>query len=405
MEEKNEIPQNPLRSLDEYLECQDYSGEDGFFKFVKNNKYYFALNFSGKTFLRSQSYSTEIARNNGINSIHRNALLDERWITNKTTDNKFFYSLIAGNKQEIARSCYYNSEEEMQNDLNWVRGENSIIGIGSTEIDGVWNSAASLLKISNVENIIENQIEKSEFSSDLKSETEELNKEIILDKIESPNAKIAGEITPSIIEKKGGCGKLWIWILLAALLITLCIILCRECGESTKISDSKILKKQNIENVNSERIIEISSDEINSSKEINKENILEKSENSETISILQNALITQTSFTVEEINNDFEKSSFSEISKSKLNEIAEFLKNHKGINLEIQGHTDDSKSDQRSKNISLLKAEMIKKYFVEKEISETKLRAIGFGERFPIASNLTEEGKVKNRRIEFKFVE
>ncbi|MBK8944707.1 MAG: OmpA family protein [Ignavibacteriae bacterium] len=404
MEDNNEIPQNPFRSLDQYLECQDYSGEDGFFKFEQNNKYYFALNFNGKTFLRSQSYSTEIARNNGINSIHRNALLDERWINSKTSDSKFYYSLIAGNKQEIARSCYYNSEEEMQNDLNWVRGENSIIGIGATEIDGVWYSAVSLLEMNKVENNIENKIENLEISKNLKTEKEEIQNEIILDKIENPNAKIAGEITPAVIEKKGGCGKLWIWILLAALLITLCIIFCRECGGSTKISDSRILKKQNVEKINSERKIDNSVEEISTSKEIEKENFAEYN-NSETNLIMQNALITQTSFSINEINNDFEKNNFSEISKSKLDEISEFLKNHNEINIEIHGHTDDSKSDQLSKNISLQKAEMIKKYLVEKGISEIKLRAIGFGERFPIASNLTEEGKVKNRRIEFKFVE
>lgn len=131
---------------DNYLVCDDYKGDEGFFKFNKEAQYYFSFNANGKTYLRSQGYSSELSRDNGIKSVRRNSLLDERWIRTKTKNGKHYYSLKAGNQQEIARSCNYDTEEERDKDYSWVRGENSVIGLGAKEIDGVWYSAADLLK-------------------------------------------------------------------------------------------------------------------------------------------------------------------------------------------------------------------------------------------------------------------
>ncbi len=392
MEEKNDIPKNSQRSLDEYLSCQDYNGEDGFFKFQKSDKFYFALNLNGKTYLRSQSYTSELARNNGINSVHRNALLDERWIKTKTDDNKFYFCLIAGNRQEIARSCYYNSEAEMKKDYERIRGENSIIGIGAIEIDGVWYSAAKLLTTNKVENIIDEKIEKLELVPNLKSEQKEIPQEIKLEKVEKPKIQsITKEIPPVVIEEKGGCGKLWIWFLLIAIILILCFIFCKSYFEKNNLSDS--VKSANLKTT--ESILE---------RGTNIEKPIGEIQNSEVFLTMQNALRNETSFSIEQLNHDYEMSELSNNLKLKLNEMADFLKNHPEIILEIHGHTDDVGNDQNNKIKSLVKTEMVKKYLVENGISETKIKTIGFGERFPIASNLTEEGKVKNRRIEFKLV-
>ncbi|MBK7104742.1 MAG: OmpA family protein [Ignavibacteriae bacterium] len=392
MEEKNEIPQNSLRSFDEYLLCEEYKGENDFFKFEKNNKFYFALNSDGKTYLRSQSYTSEIARNNGISSIHRNSLLDERWLKTQTNDNKYFFCLIAGNKQEIARSCYYNSVNEMEKDYEWVRGENSIIGIGATEINGVWFSAAKLFTENKVDNIIENKIEELDLVADLKSEQKKVSEEIKLEKIEQPKIeKIAGEIPQTIIEKKGGCGKLWIWFLLAVLILIVCFIFCKGCNETNNLTNSIVLKSENVA-------------EIISDKESEIEKPIGEIKNSEILEKIENALKNDISFTIEQLNNDFEMSNLSDNSKIQLNEIGNYLRNHEELILEIHAHTDDVGKDENNKKTSLAKAELIKKYLVENGISEAKINTIGFGERFPISSNLTDEGKAKNRRFEFKFI-
>lgn len=94
---------------DDYLKCAEYEGHttdaDGFAKFEKDGEYYFAwLNYDGSVILRSEGYTTEKARDNGIASVTKNRSLEERW----SVDEKmgyYFAVLKAGNHQEIGRGC------------------------------------------------------------------------------------------------------------------------------------------------------------------------------------------------------------------------------------------------------------------------------------------------------------
>ncbi len=223
MEKENDFSEDFLCSADQFLECDDYKGDNGFFKFTKENKFYFALNFSGKTYLRSQSYSLEISRDNGINSVYRNAFLDERWLTSKTLDNKFYYYLIAGNKHEVARSCYYNSEEEMENDLNWIRSENSIIGIGATEVEGKWYSAVELLSKKKI-NFEENQIEVSNSIPENNGEELNIPLEKSSNKLENDYIRFADEELKFVPNKKNTNLKNLMWITVIAALVILSFI-------------------------------------------------------------------------------------------------------------------------------------------------------------------------------------
>ncbi|MFK7809132.1 MAG: DUF1508 domain-containing protein [Saprospiraceae bacterium] len=100
--------------LDDYLSCGSYAGAAGFHKFEKDGEFYFGYNNAdGKTILRSQGYTAESGRDNGIESVKKNAKLHERWTT-KDVDGKWFYSLKAGNHQEIAISCPFDSEGAMK---------------------------------------------------------------------------------------------------------------------------------------------------------------------------------------------------------------------------------------------------------------------------------------------------
>ena len=137
--------------IDDYMPCAAYAGgdSDGFYTFhhEESGEYYFAYNHDGKTYLRSEGYTTEAARNNGIESVIKNAPIDERWKTVKDDDDgKWYYALRAGNNQEIARSCGYDSEAAMNTAWGWLRGEESTIGKGAKLIDGVWYSGYWLRK-------------------------------------------------------------------------------------------------------------------------------------------------------------------------------------------------------------------------------------------------------------------
>lgn len=133
------------KGQDEYLACSEYTGAAGFHKFThENGEHYFGYNDdNGKTYLRSEGYSSEKARDNGIESVIKNAPEDKRWKTMEE-DGKYFYCLKAGNHQEIARSCPYDSEAAMMAAMNWVRGDRSSIGKGATLVGGTWLSAFAL---------------------------------------------------------------------------------------------------------------------------------------------------------------------------------------------------------------------------------------------------------------------
>ena len=132
---------------DDYLPCKSYGGKTGFNKFYneERSKHYFAYNDrNGNTLLRSEGYESEGARDNGLKAIIKNAPQKENWKKEAALGKYHYYVLRSGNNQEVARSCYYESKDEMVVAYDGVTGENSAIGIGSALVGGKLLSAAML---------------------------------------------------------------------------------------------------------------------------------------------------------------------------------------------------------------------------------------------------------------------
>ena len=67
----------------------------------------------------------------------------------------------------------------------------------------------------------------------------------------------------------------------------------------------------------------------------------------------------------------------------------------------IEGHTDSTGSDEVNDHLSQQRAESVRDYLVaNKTLPETKILAVGYGSKRPLASNKTEEGRAINRRID-----
>jgi len=107
-----------------------------------------------------------------------------------------------------------------------------------------------------------------------------------------------------------------------------------------------------------------------------------------------------------EIENIQIKFAFKEISfyphfYNDLDRIAEILKIHKDIGLMIIGHTDSIGSYSHNQILSEERALAVKMYLVDKGIAPERLIPGGYGETRPMADNRNEEGREKNRRVEF----
>lgn len=84
-----------------------------------------------------------------------------------------------------------------------------------------------------------------------------------------------------------------------------------------------------------------------------------------------------------------------------INRIAELMKKDASLNFEVQGHCDATGSDAVNDPLSQARAEAIVAALVEQGIAQARLTPVGKGSHSPIADNSTDEGRAKNRRVEF----
>ena len=84
-----------------------------------------------------------------------------------------------------------------------------------------------------------------------------------------------------------------------------------------------------------------------------------------------------------------------------LDEMVVALNKVQNKNIKIVGHTDSQGDAQKNQLLSLQRAEAVKQYLIAKSIAATRLTTEGLGATKPVADNATEDGRKKNRRIEF----
>ena len=103
------------------------------------------------------------------------------------------------------------------------------------------------------------------------------------------------------------------------------------------------------------------------------------------------------------INVEFDtgKATLRSSSKAELDDLAEALKTA-GLAGEIAGYTDNTGNAQSNQELSQQRAEAVKAYLVERGVAADKLTAKGYGIENPIADNSTEQGRQRNRRVQFR---
>ncbi len=98
---------------------------------------------------------------------------------------------------------------------------------------------------------------------------------------------------------------------------------------------------------------------------------------------------------------DLGKSNLTTNSKRSLDKVVEIFAKYPDTNIEIQGHTDNTGSDEFNQTLSEQRAQSVYNYLTSKNISGSRLRTKGFGENAPKYSNDTETNRSQNRHVEF----
>ena len=104
------------------------------------------------------------------------------------------------------------------------------------------------------------------------------------------------------------------------------------------------------------------------------------------------------------INNIFFETGKADLkpeSDLELDKLVSFLQSNQKVIIEINGHTDNVGDDASNFKLSENRAKAVVGYLLTKSISTKQISAKGFGETKPLATNDTEEGRQRNRRVEF----
>ena len=101
------------------------------------------------------------------------------------------------------------------------------------------------------------------------------------------------------------------------------------------------------------------------------------------------------------VNFAFNSAELTSSAKTNLDKLATVLINNPDTNINIYGHTDNKGTAQVNQKISENRANSVKNYLISKGIASSRMITMGRGFSEPIASNDTDAGRAKNRRVEF----
>jgi len=108
---------------------------------------------------------------------------------------------------------------------------------------------------------------------------------------------------------------------------------------------------------------------------------------------------------LESVLFDFDKDELTEISESKLSDVATELLRRKHLSIKINGHTDIVGRVGYNEELSKRRALAVQHYLSDRGIDLTRLVIDYYGSEKPAAENNTQEGRAQNRRVEFEIIE
>jgi outer membrane protein OmpA-like peptidoglycan-associated protein len=101
-----------------------------------------------------------------------------------------------------------------------------------------------------------------------------------------------------------------------------------------------------------------------------------------------------------DVNQSSIKPSFTNVLES----VALVLKEFDKTIIQIEGHTDSTGSQSYNQLLSEQRASSVRDFLLNQGIEPRRTRAAGYGQRYPLASNETAQGREQNRRVELNLV-
>ncbi len=104
------------------------------------------------------------------------------------------------------------------------------------------------------------------------------------------------------------------------------------------------------------------------------------------------------------VNFDFDKSNIRPDARAILDEAVATLQGEPNIHVAVEGHTDAIGTDAYNQRLSERRAAAVADYLERGGIAKSRLTTEGFGESKPVASNMDEDGRAQNRRVELRIL-
>ena len=116
---------------------------------------------------------------------------------------------------------------------------------------------------------------------------------------------------------------------------------------------------------------------------------------------LYDRMISDGKFVTYGITFDVGKSTIKPESMGEINRIVQLMTENPDLKFSVEGHTDSTGNATSNQTLSEQRSQAIVAKLVELGIAKDRLTAVGKGQNSPIADNNTDEGRAKNRRVEF----
>ncbi|MBV6405773.1 MAG: OmpA family protein [Flavobacteriales bacterium] len=102
---------------------------------------------------------------------------------------------------------------------------------------------------------------------------------------------------------------------------------------------------------------------------------------------------------------DFDKAELKAESHEELEKVVHLMTDYPHLRIEIGAHTDDQGSEAYNIRLSNDRAKAVVDHLIKEKVDAGRLSWKGYGKSRPVADNATEEGRAKNRRVEFTVLE